>query len=58
MRRCPKRKQGSFVDDIADIDGVMTAINKIRQPSDIKNNEEEIIRAGYDEPINYRKDRR
>lgn len=30
----------------ADIDGVMNAIERIRQPSDIKSNEEDIIRKG------------
>jgi len=30
----------------ADIDGIISAIEKIRQPSDIKNNEETIIWAG------------
>jgi exocyst complex protein 7 len=29
-----------------DIDGVVAAIERIRQPSDIKNNEEDIIRSG------------
>jgi exocyst complex protein 7 len=33
--------------NLVDIDGVIGAIGKIRQPSDIKNNEEDIIRAGY-----------
>ncbi|CZT43676.1 probable exocyst complex protein EXO70 [Rhynchosporium secalis] len=32
--------------EVADIDGVITAIERIRQPSDIKSNEEEIIRKG------------
>jgi exocyst complex protein 7 len=30
-----------------DIDGIIAAIDKIRQPSDIKKNEESIIRSGY-----------
>lgn len=30
-----------------DIDGILEAIDKIRQPSEAKNHEEEIIRAGY-----------
>lgn len=32
----------------ADIDNVLAAIDRIRQPSDIKNNEEDIIRKGPD----------
>jgi exocyst complex protein 7 len=32
---------------LADIDGVIAAIDRIRQPSDIKTNEEDIIRKGY-----------
>lgn len=30
-----------------DIDGIIAAIEKIKQPSDIKNHEESVIRAGY-----------
>lgn len=32
---------------MADINGVVSAVDRARQPSDIKNNEEEIIRKGY-----------
>ena len=32
----------------ADIDNLLSAIDKVRQPSDIKNNEEDIIRKGPD----------
>jgi hypothetical protein len=36
---------------VTDIDGIIAAIDKIRQPADIKNNEESIIRAGFDTPF-------
>ena len=32
---------------MVDIDGVLAAIERIRQPSDIKSNEEDIIRKGW-----------
>ena len=35
-----------MANDSADIDGIIGAIERIRQPSDLKSTEEDIIRAG------------
>jgi len=35
-----------MVNAFADIEGCLAAIDKIKQPADIKSNEEEIIRKG------------